>query len=150
MTKKQVFNLLELDKKLRKQCDKLLPEVYKKAKQIFDFRKSGNRWCNFPKTHGRLDNEQERDSHSIVIDKKNITIYWSEYHCDSDDYYDISFPFDYLFMPDNEWKKIDIDERKKKEEQSKKEKEESKIKEDKHWKEMDMKEYRRLKKKLGI
>ena len=150
MNKKQLLNLIELDKKIQKQSDKILPEIYAKAKQIFDFRKMGDNWCNFPKTHSRLVNEQDRESDSIVITKKSIIIYWSEYHCDSDDYYNISFPFDYLFMSDKEWKKIEIDERKKKEKQLSKEKEERKITQDRKWKEMDTKEYKRLKKKLGL
>ena len=53
-------------------------------------------------------------------------------------------------LTDKEWQKIEMDNKRKAEEQYKKEKEKQKIKEDKHWKEMDMKEYKRLKKKLGM
>lgn len=151
MNKKQLFNLLELDKKIQKQSDKLLPEIYKKAKEIFDFRKMGNRWCSFPKDYGILDNECNCcGDDRIFINKKAITIHWSIYQCSEDEHFDISFPFDYLFMPNKEWQQLEIIEKQKAEEQYKKQKKQQEKERNETRQKEEMKEYKRLKKKLGI
>ena len=148
MNKKQLYNLIELEKETQEQFQKLVPEIYKKAKQIFDFRKMGGMWCNFPRCHDKLDNSGDCEN-CISIDKDNIIIRWSEYHCDSDDYYNISFPTEYLFMLDEEWQGIEIVEKKKREKKQKEKKKKRDFEERERQREADIKEYERLKVKFN-
>ena len=110
---------------------------------------SGRDWCNFPKDYSQLDNTQDHESNSISINRQFITIYWSEYHCQDEDYYDISFPTDYLFMSDEEWQKIEIIEKKKREIEYKKQEKEKAFEEREKQRKADIKEYKRLKVKLN-
>lgn len=145
----QLYNLIKIEKETQEQFQKLVPEIYAKTKQIFDFRKMGRKWCNFPKDYSQLDNTQDHESNSISINRQFITIHWSEYHCQDEDYYDISFPTDYLFMSDEEWQKIEIIEKKKREIEYKKQEKEKAFEEREKQRKADIKEYKRLKVKLN-
>ena len=148
MNKKQLDKLIEIEKETQEQFQKLVPEIYAKAKQIFDFRKMGCEWCNFPKNYNRLDNSGDNEN-CININKEIITIYWAEYHCDSDDYYNIAFPTSYLFMTDVEWQGIEIIEKNKREKRIEEEQKRKDFDNRERQREADIKEYERLKTKLS-
>lgn len=149
MNKKQLYNLIETEKEMQEQFQKLVPEIYAKAKQIFDFRKMECKWCNFPEDYSRLDNTQDHESNSISINVETITIYWSEYHCQDEDYYNISFPTSYLFMLDEEWQGIEIIEKNKREKRIEEEQKKKDFDNRERQREADIKEYERLKTKLS-
>lgn len=148
MNKKQLYNLIEIEKEMQKQFQMLVLEIYTKAKQIFDFRKCGNSWCNFPTEYSRLDNSNDNNE-CVNINEKTITIYWTEYHCQDEDYYNISFPIEYLFMTDEEWQNIEYAEKKKREEKQKEDDKKKTFEGRERQRETDIKEYERLKIKLN-